>query len=827
MKRVLLFLALLIAIPCSRFAQTTGAFMPAIPPAFTNASGIAAAGAKLCTIKAGTATTWQATYTDSALATPLPNPITLNAIGQPTTNGSTTTAIYLSPSGGGNYKMILYAAGIGNSCNGTTVGAVLWTRDNVYDLGELIVAGLVTITSINNQQFCKTGADATAMVIAAIALLPSTGGIVNCSNLQGSGQAFSTDPFGGTSKPIQLLLGAATFTASATIKVPANSSITGLGRSTKIVAASSSAPTGELVQLSGDYSSISNCWLSGSGQVANTVDGHRGIWIGSTASPHTGIGNVNYARVENMIIDQFTGNGISGDYTYATIVNNLIQNTTDAGIFLQPTATFNLVQGNTVSGAKYSCIDINGSDNRISNNNLSGCGGGNVDANSQSCLLITAVAASSVQPNAMRNIVESNRASSCVQAGYYVYVGGTTSGTVNSLGGNLLRGNIATGMTNAYNQNANVTLNSWNGGFVVIGADSITIEGNVSSGNTFNYVITGITNNTSKGCIVANNQSYNAATNAAMTGLGKPSGVGYLFTGSARLDAVGGSPATDCILKNNMDRYSAAASYRWSLDGAASLNWSGWTISGNHSDGAGTYAFLLSDPANFSASFFNGDNYAINASSGSFSGFSTYNGFGLTANSATPSVANGITVYTQNTTSTTITNFTGATPGQAIVVRVADVNTTFGFASGNLKGNAGVNFIAYTGDILNCVFDGTNWNCTISPGVVSGIFANGIAAAVTQQTNKSTTVASNTLGAYITMNNAQLLTATTVSFTWTNSFITADSVVLCSHSRDGTAGAYTVTVFPTAGSGSVSVRNITAGNLSEAITLYCRVFPVQ
>jgi len=205
-------------------AQNSGALAPALPPQFFNASGAVAASAKLCTIKAGTTTTWQATYSDNALASVLPNPITLNALGQPTTNGSTTTAVYLSGSGGGSYKFILYAAGTGNTCNGTAVGAAIWTRDNVYDLGQLIVNGLATITSLNNRQYCVTGANFGAKFTAAAALLPSTGGIVDCSNLQGA-QTIASDVFTGQTKPITLIWPTGTASSSLSLSIPATTTI--------------------------------------------------------------------------------------------------------------------------------------------------------------------------------------------------------------------------------------------------------------------------------------------------------------------------------------------------------------------------------------------------------------------------------------------------------------------------------------------------------------------------------------------------------------------------------------------------------------------------
>lgn len=98
-------------------------------------------------------------------------------------------------------------------------------------------------------------------------------------------------------------------------------------------------------------------------------------------------------------------------------------------------------------------------------------------------------------------------------------------------------------------------------------------------------------------------------------------------------------------------------------------------------------------------------------------------------------------------------------------------------------------------------------------------YVTGAGGAQTQATDKSTTVVSNTLTTAITMNNAALNAGVTVSFTFTNSAIAATDTVICTHESAGTSAAYTVNAFPGAGSAVISVRNNTAGNLSEAIVL--------
>ena len=91
---------------------------------------------------------------------------------------------------------------------------------------------------------------------------------------------------------------------------------------------------------------------------------------------------------------------------------------------------------------------------------------------------------------------------------------------------------------------------------------------------------------------------------------------------------------------------------------------------------------------------------------------------------------------------------------------------------------------------------------------------------VTQATNKSTGVTLNTQSGQITMNNAALADAAEVSFTVTNDKIAATDVVVACHGSAGTAGAYIVSVNGiAAGSFKITVSNVSAGNLSEAIVI--------
>jgi len=92
---------------------------------------------------------------------------------------------------------------------------------------------------------------------------------------------------------------------------------------------------------------------------------------------------------------------------------------------------------------------------------------------------------------------------------------------------------------------------------------------------------------------------------------------------------------------------------------------------------------------------------------------------------------------------------------------------------------------------------------------------------VTQLTSKSTAVTLNKSAGVITMNNASLATATNVTFTLNNSFISAnDTVILTISGGQTTPGSYNVFANAlSAGSVSITLRNISGGSLSEAIVI--------
>ena len=98
-------------------------------------------------------------------------------------------------------------------------------------------------------------------------------------------------------------------------------------------------------------------------------------------------------------------------------------------------------------------------------------------------------------------------------------------------------------------------------------------------------------------------------------------------------------------------------------------------------------------------------------------------------------------------------------------------------------------------------------------------YITGEGGTVTQATSKATGVTLSKKCGQITMHDASLAAATTVSFTLTNSTIAATDLLVLNHVSGGTAGSYLLNAQAAAGSASINVRNVTAGALGEAIVI--------
>jgi hypothetical protein len=98
-------------------------------------------------------------------------------------------------------------------------------------------------------------------------------------------------------------------------------------------------------------------------------------------------------------------------------------------------------------------------------------------------------------------------------------------------------------------------------------------------------------------------------------------------------------------------------------------------------------------------------------------------------------------------------------------------------------------------------------------------YITGEGGTVTQATSKATAVTLSKKCGQITLHNASLAAATTVSFTLTNTTIVATDLLVLNHVSGGTAGSYLLNAQCGAGSATINVRNITAGALAETIVI--------
>lgn len=93
---------------------------------------------------------------------------------------------------------------------------------------------------------------------------------------------------------------------------------------------------------------------------------------------------------------------------------------------------------------------------------------------------------------------------------------------------------------------------------------------------------------------------------------------------------------------------------------------------------------------------------------------------------------------------------------------------------------------------------------------------------VTQATDKSTGVTLNKGAGQITMNNAALAGTTAVSFTLTNSYISANDILILNIGSGAVADPVAYSVYVSsmgAGSAVVTLRNLTATPRSEALVI--------
>ena len=182
--------------------------------------------------------------------------------------------------------------------------------------------------------------------------------------------------------------------------------------------------------------------------------------------------------------------------------------------------------------------------------------------------------------------------------------------------------------------------------------------------------------------------------------------------------------------------------------------------------------------------------------------------------------------YYHITGTTPITSFSAATAGirRRLVFDAALVLT---HNATNLILLGGVSITTAAGDTAEFVSEGSgNWRMTNfnrasgnveSTGTLG--YVVGAGGAVTQGTDKSTTVVLNKATGLITMHAASMAAAATVAFSVTNSTCASTDSVILNHQATGNPYDYQMWVRPGVGTFVVYVKNISSGPLAEAVVI--------
>ena len=180
-------------------------------------------------------------------------------------------------------------------------------------------------------------------------------------------------------------------------------------------------------------------------------------------------------------------------------------------------------------------------------------------------------------------------------------------------------------------------------------------------------------------------------------------------------------------------------------------------------------------------------------------------GYGPTAGTTLPT---GVDFVAKET-------FSGSVMGSEIQFYNAPIGANTRTLSATISSNVATfpAVVSITGNVVS------NGNILATDGGTIGYNA-GAGGTVAQSGNKSGGVTLNKPSGEITMQNTALAAATTVQFTLTNSTISAKDLLLLNIVGGvATGAAYNLDANCSAGSAVISVRNITAGSLSEAIVL--------
>lgn len=186
------------------------------------------------------------------------------------------------------------------------------------------------------------------------------------------------------------------------------------------------------------------------------------------------------------------------------------------------------------------------------------------------------------------------------------------------------------------------------------------------------------------------------------------------------------------------------------------------------------------------------------------SGFGNANGYVLAAGN----------IGTLGIDFVSLENYTTAAAGSALKFYTSPIGAVSKTLSANITANVSTfPSVSATGNVVSTGNIFSAGNGTVGYNAGSG-------GTVSQTGNKSGGVTLNKPSGQITMQNTALGSDTSVSFTLTNSTISTNDLLLLNIVGGvATPGTYNLDANCTTGSAVITVRNITAGSLSEAIVL--------
>lgn len=368
------------------------------------------------------------------------------------------------------------------------------------------------------------------------------------------------------------------------------------------------------------------------------------------------IQNARYVNIQGCHFEECDDNGV---YTlgcdYVTVSNNTFLNNSGRSIMLLVTSN-SVISNNVVRAnqtAFYEAIGMQGGNNvTISSNSIDGLS----VANSRGIVVMEYEADATVEPYNITVI--GNVIKNCPNKGILIQN--------NQVGGDIAHEVVV----------ANNSIYTCGTGIEFVRATNIAVSGNFVDQCSFH------------GIDVDSTSSKIKIKNNAVTDCNQDDN----FYSGIRLDG----PYCE-VMSNSVYNNSVSVG-----------NWDGIVVNAADCVLIGNCTTLADENRNINIRFLNVSNHQVLGNLGGSSSYITF-----TANDATPSVSSGELFNTANSSATTITMFDNGYIGQKIRVLILDANTTVDFTGTNLKGNGGSDWSPSNGDFMDCVFNGTDWYCSV------------------------------------------------------------------------------------------------------------------